>query len=134
MNATNQIKAFDREIEAARLAEAAGKLEQAWRCLELAHIVGQGRMALHWRCHRAMLELARRTGNRREVTAQLLRLALTPAGNLTDRLPQFNPGSGRVGPFEQADWPAELDPVTLERRNPAPHVPRLAMRRIQLGT
>lgn len=123
MNATRQIRAFDREIEAAHQAEAAGQLEQAWRCLELAHIVGQGRMPLHWRSHRAMLGLASRTGNRHEVAAQLLRLALTPVGHLAGRLPQFNPGSSRVSPFGQADWPAELDPVTLERRNPAPTTP-----------
>ena len=123
MNAPRQSKAFGREVQLSRQAEAAGQIQQAWRCLELAHIVGQGRMRLHWQSHSAMLGLARRTGNRREVAAQLLRMALTPIGHLTGRLPQFNPGSSRVGPFARTDWPTELDPVTLERCNRAPSKP-----------
>lgn len=115
MNATLQTRAFHRELQAARVAESSGAIPQAWRCLELAHVIGQDRMPLHWQLHLAMLGLARRTGNTREVAAQLLRLALTPLGHLTRRLPQFNPGSGRVGPFEQADWPSELDAVSLKR-------------------
>ena len=123
MDPLRQVKAFGREVQAARQSEAAGQIQQAWRCLELAHIVGQHRMRLHWQSHSAMLGLARRTGNRREVAAQLLRMALTPIGHLTGRLPQFNPGSSRVGPFARTDWPTELDPVTLERCNRAPSKP-----------
>ena len=117
MDVTLQAGALRRELQAARVAEASGAIPQAWRCLELAHVIGQHRIPLHWRAHWAMLGLAYRTGNGRETAAQVLRLTLTPLGHLTRRLPRFNPGSSRVGPFEQADWPAELDPTSLERRS-----------------
>lgn len=115
MDPARQAAAFRREIEAAHEAEAIGRFREAWRCLELAHVIGQSRLRLHWMSHRAMLGLARRTADERETAAQRLRLVLTPIGHLVHRLPRFNPGSGRTGPFEPAAWPCELDPVSLER-------------------
>lgn len=89
MDATRQVEAFDREIEAARLVEAAGQIQQAWRCLEPAHVVGQGRMPLHWRSHRAMLGLARRTGKGPEVAARLLRHCTLSQSSLCTGLTAF---------------------------------------------
>lgn len=116
MESQNRSIAFHRELRAAGAAEARADLLQARRCLELAHVIGQNRLSFHWQVHRAMLGLALRTRQPLEALAQVARLLLTPLGNLTGRLPEFNPGSGRVGAFESMAWPPELDPVTLERR------------------
>lgn len=116
-SAARQRAAFARELALARAAYSAGRLAEVWRCLELAHVIGQSRLPLHWKLHLAMLALAARTTDVPEVAAQLLRLGLTLIGHLVQRLPQFNPGSGRVGPFEPAAWPAELDSATLERHD-----------------
>lgn len=116
MESQNQSIAFHRELRAACTAEADVKLSEARRCLELAHVIGQTRLLYHWQTHQAMLALALRTRQPQEALAQIVRLLLTPLGHLTGRLPQFNPGSGRVGAFEPMAWPPELDPATLERR------------------
>lgn len=101
----------------ARAAMAVGNTAQGWRALELAHVIGQSRFLLHLRVHLAMLGVALRHKDRKETVAQLLRLALVPWGHLLGRLPAFNPGSGRVGALSSADWPGELDPHSLERRD-----------------
>ena len=111
----NQLAAVKREALAARVAEAAGEFKEAHRCLELAHVLGQGILLVHARLHIAMLGFAFRRKDWREVQAQVLRLALTPFGHLAGRLPQFNTGSGRVSAFAPMDWPQELDRSTLER-------------------
>ena len=110
-------EAVEREIALAAVF-ATDDIDKARRCLELAHIIGQPQLATHWRSHAKMLLLARRQDDSSEVAAQLLRLALVPIGHLSGRLPRFNPGSGRVGPFDPAPWPAELDPVTFARTSP----------------
>ena len=110
-----QLAAVNREALAARVAEAAGEFEEARRCLELAHVLGQELLLVHARLHIAMLGFAFRRKDWREVQAQLLRLVLTPFGHLVVRLPQFNTGSGRVSAFAPMDWPQELDRSTLER-------------------
>lgn len=93
-----------------------GNHADGWRALELAHVIGQTRLSLHWRVHVAMLGAALRERRPGEIGAQLLRLGLVPLGHLLDRLPEFNPGTGRVGALTPSVWPAELDPVSLARR------------------
>ncbi len=115
MNRASIASATIREIGAARRAEADGRFDEARRCLELAHVLGQEAFRLHFRVHLAMLGLALRQGDLPEMRAQVARLALTPVGHLTGRLPRFNAGSGRVSAFAPMDWPPELDRATLER-------------------
>ena len=79
--------AFARELQLAERAVAAGEMNHAWRSLELAHIIGQPVLRLHWRAHVRMLVLAWRQRDRREVAAQLARLMLVPLGHLAGRLP-----------------------------------------------
>lgn len=96
---------------------ANGHHADGWRALELAHVIGQTWLSLHWRVHVAMLAAALRERCAREIGAQLLRLGLVPLGHLLDRLPEFNPGTGRVSALALSEWPAELDAVSLERRS-----------------
>ncbi|HEY4547472.1 MAG TPA: DUF3703 domain-containing protein [Pedomonas sp.] len=55
-----------------------------------------------------MLSLALKTGNRREVAGQVLRLALAPLGALTGRLPWGNSGRANVSPSEPSAIPGDL--------------------------
>jgi len=73
---------------------------ERWHRLEAAHVVGQNRMALHWRAHWQMLAFARQLGDAAEVRGQLARLALTPLGHLVRRLPQGNTGRASVPAFQ----------------------------------
>ncbi|MDP3138656.1 MAG: DUF3703 domain-containing protein, partial [Burkholderiaceae bacterium] len=108
--------AFLRELDLSRRLELAGDIASAWRAQELAHVIAQTYWRLHLRSHCAMWGLAWRQRDGREVLAQTARLALTPLGHLSGRLPANNVGTGRVGPLETGSWPSELDHVTFQRR------------------
>lgn len=71
-----------------------------WRCLEAAHVLGQARFMPHLRTHWAMLSLAWRTRDGREMAGQVFRLALVPLGHLLGRLPLGNPGRANVSAFQ----------------------------------
>lgn len=105
-----------RELHLAKRHELAGEIALAWRAQELVHVVAQPFWPLHLRSHCAMWGLAWRQRDWREVLAQTARLALTPFGHLSGRLPPNNVGTGRVGALETGNWPAELDQLTLQRR------------------
>lgn len=108
--------AFLRELDLARRHELEEHIPSAWRAQELAHVIAQPYWRLHLRSHCAMWALAWRQRSGREVIAQTARLALTPLGHLSGRLPANNVGTGRVGALETGSWPAELDHMTLQRR------------------
>lgn len=90
-------------------ARAASFTEQAWLCLEAAHVVGQSNLKTHVQTHAHMLGLAWRTRDWPETAGQVLRLALVPVGHLIRRLPQGNPGRATVGAFRPMPVRPELN-------------------------
>ena len=74
-------------------------IQQRWLVLEAAHVLGQTRFEPHWRVHVAMLRLAWRTADRKEILGQAMRLALVPVGHVVHRLPLGNPGRSNVSAF-----------------------------------
>jgi len=100
--------AFEHALAAARRSHAAGDFRGALEHLERAHILGQRRLGRHMRVHLRMLDAALAMSDRREAAAQVWRLVLTPLGHLTGRLPEGNPGTGRVSAFASMPVPAEL--------------------------
>lgn len=88
----------------------------AWSWLEAAHIVGQTHLFLHARVHQSMYARALQERKWREVWAQLLRLALIPAGHLLKRLPLGNPGSSRVGALTPMPIPEHLATLIMKSR------------------
>lgn len=81
---------------------------QRWRILEAAHVFGQGRLGPHWQTHVLMLCFAISQRDWREVSGQLLRLALVPLGHLSGRLPPGNPGRATVSAFASMPLRPEL--------------------------
>ncbi len=92
----------------ARQARAAGEIDQAFAALERAHVLGQRRFTQHLHVHWLMLLLAASQYDSREIRGQLLRLALTPLGHLTGRLPLGNTGRANVSAFA----PMQVDEAT----------------------
>lgn len=92
----------------ARLRLVAGDAGRAFALLEKAHVLGQTALSLHWRVHVAMLRVAVARRDKREIAGQLLRLALTPLGHLSGRLPRGNTGGSDVNPFAAMPIPDEL--------------------------
>lgn len=100
--------AFDAALTGARLRYRAGDLRTCFALLERAHVLGQRRLGRHLRVHAWMLKVGWTLRDWREVQGQLLRLALTPLGHLTGRLPAGNTGGASVSAFAPMPIPDEL--------------------------
>ena len=113
--------AFEREMASARSMESAGDCEAAWRALEKAHILSQRWTMAHLRVHAAMLGIAWRERDFREVSGQLLRMLFAAPGSLLDRAPLGNTGRSNVGIFAPMPIPPELqrllDAIPERRRD-----------------
>jgi hypothetical protein len=81
------------ELAAAARAPETGA---AWHHLERAHILSQPLIWLHTRVHIAMLVLAVRTADLREIGGQLIRLALAGIGSAMGSYPVGNTGRSNV--------------------------------------
>lgn len=99
-----------REMGRARQHLEAQRWEQAFACLERAHILGQLRLADHARVHLLMLRVAVARGDRRELRGQVLRLMATVPGHLFGWLPIGNTGRADVSALKPMPIPADLAP------------------------
>jgi hypothetical protein len=97
-----------RLIDDAIAAARANNGDKAWPALERAHIASQPWAWPHTRVHVAMLRLAWRERDRREVVGQLIRLAVAGPGSLANRYPPGNTGRTAMGLTEHGPIPADL--------------------------
>lgn len=79
-----------------------------WHHLERAHIVSQPDPWLHTCNHAAMLKLALRQHDRREVFGQVLRLIVAAPGSTSGRYPVGNTGRTSVGLMTPMRVPDDL--------------------------
>ena len=105
---TTREQAYEAALESARSAYAAGRLDAAFGQLERAHVLGQPELRRHWSVHAWMQRVALRRRDGREIAGQLQRLALTPLGHLTGRLPLGNTGGSNVSAFAPMALPDDL--------------------------
>jgi Protein of unknown function (DUF3703) len=103
-----RVAAFDAAMATARERLAGNDAQEALALLERAHVLGQRDFGRHWRVHELMLRAAWASSDGRELRGQLLRLALTPIGHVTRRLPRGNTGRANVSAFAPMAVPAEL--------------------------
>jgi hypothetical protein len=96
------------DLAAVRIALTTGNLEAAWHLLEEAHVLSQPWIRPHVRVHAAMLRAGWRTGDRREVRGQMVRLVVAGPGSLTGRYPLGNTGRARVPAMLPMPMPDEL--------------------------
>ncbi len=102
--------ALARETGEARDHLANRRFDQAFGCLERAHILGQLRFGDHVVVHLLMLRVAIARGDGREVRGQVLRLFATVPGHLFGWLPIGNTGGADVSPLKPMPIPADLAP------------------------
>ena len=107
--------AFDAALADASRCHAAGDAAAAFAWLERAHVLGQREFAAHWTVHWRMLRVAAALRDGRELRGQLIRLALTPLGHLSGRLPAGNTGRSNVSAFAPMPIPPELRSLLEER-------------------
>lgn len=107
------------ELAKAKLAREQRNSKLAWLHLERAHILSQPSARLHTRVHVAMLIMAVRHHDLRELAGQLVRLAVAGLGSLLGRYPVGNTGRARV-PIAQP-MPIEADLAGVLRLVEAAH-------------
>lgn len=89
-------------------ANVNGNRDTAWSALEDAHVLSQPWAWQHVRVHAAMLRLAWRSRDRREVLGQVLRLVVAGPGSMLERYPVGNTGRANVPINQPMPVPPEL--------------------------
>ena len=108
-------EAYSRERLVAAAALAAGDLDRAFAHLERAHIVGQRNTVAHVGAHFAMLSIAWRRRDAREILGQFTRIV---AASLFTRLwvPVGNTGGASFSATKPMDLPPDLLELMREDR------------------
>lgn len=106
----------EREILAARQAEARGKPAVAFSHLERAHILGQTSTVEHVRVHWHMFLWGIRQRNLGECLGQLLRIVGAAIGTVVGLVPRGNTGGTNVNPFQPMPIPPDLAAKIKEAR------------------
>lgn len=109
------MEAFEHAMAEAARYRAACDVGRAFTALERAHVLGQLDFVPHLRVHWRMLQTGWAAGDRREVTGQLMRIALVPVGHLVGRLPVGNTGGANVSAFKPMAIPPDLEPLFEDR-------------------
>jgi hypothetical protein len=112
---SRRIEAFEAAMAEAARYRAAGDARRAFAALERAHVLGQLDFVPHLRVHWQMLRVGWAARDRREVTGQLLRIALVPVGHLVGRLSVGNTGGANVSAFKPMAIPPDLEPLIEDR-------------------
>ena len=110
----------DKELVAARQAEAQGQPDIAFLHLERAHILGQSSTVEHVRVHWHMLLWGIRQRNLPECLGQLLRIVGAAASTALGLVPQGNTGGTNVNPFKSMPLPPELEACIEKARTNVP--------------
>lgn len=91
-----RLSAFHAEFQTATALYARGELENAFRHLERAHVLGQPWAIAHSRAHWMMLKIGLRRRDGREIIGQVVRLIGGGVLSLFGRLPEGNTGGANV--------------------------------------
>lgn len=111
-------QAFDREIALGSQLTAAGNLEQAFRHLERAHVIGQTSVGAHAKAHWLMLVLEVRRKRVGASLGQAIRLVLGILGSAVGVVPIGNTGGTDISMFKRLPIAPELRAI-IEDTSPA---------------
>ena len=114
-NRIEQRRVYPRLMDGFRASEVMG-VEDRWRWLMAAHIVGQMDFKLHVHSHSAMLRFAAKSRDWPEAAGQLFRLALVPLGHAVGRLPAGNIGRATVNAFRPMPLRPDMQKLIGEAR------------------
>ncbi len=99
------------ELKEATTLEAAGQLEQAFRHLERAHVLGQKDTYWHVKIHQEMLAFATRHKDTREMAGQLLRIVGAASKTPLGIYPTGNTGGANVSPIQPMPIAQDLQTI-----------------------
>ena len=109
-------QAYDMELDAARAATTAGRVDVAFHHLERAHVLAQRWTFEHVETHWLMLRLGAATGAWHEVIGQVKRI-LAAAVFSRIWVPIGNTGRAHVGATRPMPVPADLHDVLAQDRS-----------------
>lgn len=101
-------QAFDAEMAAAHRLFRTGRLDQAFRHLERAHVIGQRHVMPHVRSHWLMLRIGLRRHSAAEVWGQAVRIVLGALGSALGVIPTGNTGGTDISMFRRLPIEPEI--------------------------
>ena len=107
---------FRAEIELSNKALTEGRLTDAWRHLERAHILGQAYPWEHSVAHWKMLQFGIQIKNSREIRGQLIRLLVGGVKSFVGRIPHGNTGGANVPPLQPMQIPEDLATILAQHK------------------
>ena len=96
------------ELTEAANAFTKGHLQQSWRHLERAHILGQPYAFAHSFVHWKMLVFGIKTKNTKEIIGQIPRLLIGGVKSFVGNIPVGNTGGANVPPLQPMQIPEDL--------------------------
>jgi hypothetical protein len=102
---------FNKELQDAQIAFAQNNLQQSWRHLERAHILGQPYPYHHSLVHWEMLVFSIKTKNNHEIIGQIPRLLLGGILSFLGKIPVGNSGGANVPALQPMEIPEELKQI-----------------------
>lgn len=111
---------FQKELTEAANAFSKGHLQQSWRHLERAHILGQPYPIAHSFVHWKMLVFGIKTKNTKEIIGQIPRLLVGGVKSFVGNIPLGNTGGANVPPLQLMEIPEDLLIESFEKLNYSP--------------
>ena len=99
---------FDKELRAYYVALQENKLQQAWRHLEKAHVIGQAYPFQHSYVHWKMLQFGIKIKSLKEVTGQIPRLLIGGVKSFVGNIPVGNTGGANIPPLKSLTIDREI--------------------------
>ena len=94
-------EAFEREMTEAQRLYCSGRLDQAFKHLEIAHVLGQRHVVPHVRSHWLMLKIGLRRRSAKEVVGQVICIVLGALGSAVGVVPTGNTGGTNISMFKR---------------------------------
>ena len=108
-------RAFELEMAGAQRLYQKGRLSQAFRHLETAHVLGQRHVVPHVRSHWLMLKIGLRRRSASEVVGQALRIVLGALGSAVGVVPIGNTGGTDISMFKRLPIASDIARVLAEK-------------------
>ncbi len=105
---------FKKELQDAKKTFSKGYLQQSWRHLERAHILGQPYPYHHSLVHWKMLVFGLKTKNVKEIFGQIPRLVIGGVKSFVGNIPVGNTGGANVPPLQYMEIPEDLQLIINE--------------------
>lgn len=103
--------AYKRELSLYTEYLSQNELQQAWRQLERAHILGQPWAVEHTHIHWLMLKFGFKIKNGHEILGEIPRLLVGGVKSFVGKIPVGNTGGANVPPLKPMEIPADLKQI-----------------------